>query len=384
MGDSSFFAACHQHLIDFSFKDVSTNDRKMSFQNTTSTNLDSYFNDWILNKGFCDFIIRLIHTDSVFNTTIVVQQNLRAANGYYTNVPLSVSFFDKNWNRIDEKFIMSGANKTLSFNVGFTPALTVIDMDENISFARTKSSATIKTTGFIQFPDALLNLSVTSIKDSAFINIEHHWTNPDRGMCKIPGLYLSNYRYWKVDGIWNQNFKANAYFYYDGTKPSNFNSGYLDHTLIKNTEDSLFLVWRPDANSYWQIVPDSIAGKEMLGNAFDKTGRFVLKDVKKGEYSFAMYNQQLAGISSQNIDDLKNHLNVYPNPSKDLLKVDMNFSHNDGIINIMNMQGKSILQTPCSSMLNSIDIDLSTIQKGIYILQFVDGSNSVTKKISVQ
>lgn len=384
MGDSSFFAACHAHLSAFSFKDVSTNDRKISFQNATTADLNSYFNDWIFNKGFCDFIIRSINTDSAFNTTVLIQQNLRAANGYYTNVPLSISFYDKNWKRSDKSFLMSGASKLFTFNIGFTPALAVIDMDENISYARTKTTATIKTTGFIQYPDALLNLSVTSIKDSVLVNIEHHWTSPDRGMCNIPGLYLSNYRYWKVDGIWDQNFKTNAYFYYDGTTPSNFNGGYLDHTLIKNTEDSLFLVWRTDANSYWQIVPDSIAGKQIGSSAFDKVGRFILKDLKKGEYAFAMYNKQLAGLMLGKNEEMKSLLNIYPNPSNDLLQVDIGFSHNDATIILINTQGKKMLQIPCSSMLSSIKIDLSSLPKGIYFLQFNDGLNNLTKKLSIQ
>lgn len=384
MGDSSFFAACHSHLNDFTFKDVTTNNRKISFQNATTADLNSFFNDWILNKGFCDFRIRSMETDSNYHTTVVIQQDLRAANGYYTNVPLSISFYDKKWSKVTKSFLMSGSNKTLFFDLGITPVLAIIDVDEAISFARSKSTAVIKANGFSQFPDALISLMVTSITDSALINVEHHWTSPDRGMCMVPGLYLSNYRYWKVDGIWPVNFKTIAYFYYDGTTPADFNGGYLDHTLIRNTEDSLFLVWRLNGESYWQIVPDSIAGKQIGNSAFDKTGRFLLKDLKKGEYAFAMYNKALAGIKGTEKDEDQLQMNIYPNPSKELLKIEINFSHQDGIINIINMQGKIVSQTSCSSMLNSIEIDLSSIQKGLYFVQFNDGTNNLTKKISIQ
>ena len=386
MSDSSFFAACHQHLSNFSLKSVTTNDRKIDFQNTTNADLNSYFNDWILKKGFCDFRIKSLSTDSGLTSTIVIVQELRAANGYYTNVPLTVSFYDKNWNSVTKSFLMSGAIKILNYQLDFVPVMAVIDMDEKISFARTKNTDILKSKGLKVYPDGLLNVTVTSITDSAFIHIEHHWTSPDRGMCLIPGLYLSNYRYWKVDGIWPTNFNADAMFYYDGTTPSNFNNGYLDHTFIKNTEDSLFLVWRPDGNSYWQLVPDSIAVKKMGSSLFDKIGWFNVKNLKKGEYAFAMYNKALAGVndlngSNQNIND---QLQVYPNPSKDLIKVALDFAHQDGMIMLMNLQGEIVLSIACSTLLSSIEIDVSIIPKGFYFMHYSDGLLSVNKKIVLE
>ncbi len=383
MGDSAFFAACKSYLNQYKFKDVSTVDLIQHFKPFTNADLSSFFNDWILNPGFCDFVISLMVTDGSLNTKVIVQQNLRAANNYYTNVPLSITFYDQHWNAVTKNFTMSGASKEVSFPLSFSPIFAVIDQDENISYARTKNTVVLKAAGFTQLNDALMGITVTSISDSAMLHVEHHWTAADQSKCTIPGIYVSNYRYWKVDGIWPANFKATAFLNYDGTMPSAFNSGYLDHTFIRQTEDSLVLLWRPDETANWQIVADSIAGKTMGGSKTDKVGRFWLKDLKKGEYVFGMYDVKL-GINEPQESSIKEKILIYPNPSNDIIKIVADFTHQDAVVKLFDIQGRCVLQNSFSSLLQSLEIDVTPLQKGNYILQWNDGVNHVNKNIIIK
>jgi aminopeptidase N len=386
VGDSAFFDASRSYLSRHAFKDVSSYELQKEFTDFTTADILSFFHDWVYNKGFCDFKIQSLFANGA-NAHVTIEQNTRAADDYYRNVPLTITFYDVNWTSNTRSFIMSGNSMAYSFSLPFTPVFAVIDKDEQISYARTKNTAVIKTTGSTTYPDALLSVNVTSITDSALLHLEHHWTAADQVRCNIPGLYLSNYRYWSVDGIWHADFKATAYFSYDGTTPAAMTSGYLDHTLLRATdadsthlEDSLVLLWRQDANSYWQLLPDSIVAKQP-GNLADKKGRFFVKELRQGEYALGMYDQTLAGITDPVL--LDKHLLVYPNPAEELIHLQLDFTHQGASVVIIDMQGRSVLHTSCAAQLNKMDIDVSMIPHGNYILQWNDGRNKLTKKIVI-
>lgn len=382
MGDSAFFAACRSYLNQHTLRSVNTAVLKSHFQQFTPLNLDHFFSNWISSPGFCDFRIRSIHSDASFNTTVIVQQELRAAPAYFSEVPLTITFYSASWEPFTKSFSMSGASTELRVALPFAPVFAVIDRDEQISFARSQNTVVIKSTGLKQLDDALMGVTVNSVTDSALLHVEHHWTRPDQSMCNIPGVYLSNYRYWKVDGIWPAGFAATAFLNYDGSTPSNLTSGYLDHTFIKQTEDSLVLLWRPDGESNWQLVPDSIAGRTMGASKTDKVGRFWLKKLQKGEYAMGMYDQALAGIAKQ--AGIDKQLTVYPNPSKDLVRISVGFAHHDASVTIYDLAGKIVMQVPCSSLLHALDLDVSQLPKGAYTLQFSDGTHRISKKLLLQ
>ncbi len=379
MGDSAFFSTTKAYLNQYQFKDVNTADMLNVFKQYTSADINSYFTNWIYTKGFPDFKIRTISTDGSLNTSVVIEQNLRATNTFYTNVPLTITFYDKNWNSVTKNFVSIGYLTSLNYSLPFTPVLTIIDKDEKISYARTKNTFTTKTNGSVSLTDGLMTLQINAITDSAMFNIEHHWTAANQIYSSTPGLYLSNYRYWNIDGIWPASLSVSGIFQYDGTSPSNFNGGYLDHTLIHLTEDSLRIVWRPNATSNWQIIPDSslILNK---GGLLDKKGSITVKKLQKGEYAFGMFDHTLA--ATEKIIHTEKQIKLYPNPVKGTLHISVDFMHNDAAITILDITGRKHLSTTISSLLNDIDIDISTLPQGIYFLNSND--LNVNKKFIVQ
>jgi hypothetical protein len=211
--------------------------------------------------------------------------------------------------------------------------------------------------------------------------VEHFWTRADQTACKIPGMYVSNYRYWNVSGTLKPGFKATAFFNYDASTPSTNNSGWLDHTLI-NSEDSVFLLYRPDALSDWQLVPDSILVKQMGPSTSDKIGRFWLKDFKLGEYTLGCRNSALAATT--NTKSTQREMKIYPNPTHDILYVTTNFFHSAASIEIHDASGKKIFQTPMADIETTLAIPTHELSEGIYFVKYNDNTSNHTKRVYIK
>jgi len=328
MGDSAFFNACRAFLSKYAFSDVSTDD----FRNTFSSHADStlianFIDQWIKKSGTPAFKVTQIQkkpNGSSWDVTIFVQQLLRTAGQLYTQVPLEITLgneITKQSSTIYFKGNSSSNTEIFNFTLPFEPKLIILNPEQAIAYGVTQQTDTIISTGLKQFPNALITLTNLTIPAASknITHIEHIWARADQNYCIIPGLYVSNYRHWKVSGIWADGFKAEAFLNFDGSRPSN--GGFLDHTLIGQTEDSLVLVYRADANATWAIVNDTLALRQTGPSTTDKIGRFWVKNLKQGEYALACFNKNLAGIrKTENYPNQKRFM-ILPNPANNMIQI---------------------------------------------------------------
>jgi hypothetical protein len=77
-----------------------------------------------------------------------------------------------------------------------------------------------------------------------------------------------------------------------------------------------------------------------------------------------------AGVDDQNQLDIS----VYPNPSSDIVYIDGNYTQLKVVV--YDILGKQVMK---ESITNSIDI--SQLEKGVYILQLSDGAKLTTERI---
>lgn len=93
-------------------------------------------------------------------------------------------------------------------------------------------------------------------------------------------------------------------------------------------------------------------------------------------------------LDATNTEDLgfnEYQINVFPNPTQDLLEVNfIDFPQDENIqLNLLNIDGKFI--QPIERIVDSnITIDLSTLPRGTYLLQFVGKKGSSLKQITLQ
>ncbi len=338
MGDSAFFKACQSYMTKFKGKNATTDDLKSEFQKFTTRNLDLFFKYWINAPGFTAFNIFSWSAqpvgDGTYNLNIRIKQNLRNAPELFREVPMEIYVFDDRREFEVHELILSGLDSLYSLKVDRQPTFLALDFAEKISDAITDDKFISADTLSQILPSALFSCDILKNPDSTLLRVEHFWTSPDHYYLKKSNFLLSSRRYWKVDGIWNQDFKARGYFEFNARKPgSSYNNGYLDDDLDVLNEDSIVLMYRMNPESEWELAPGV---KKLTGTNLDKKATYTVEPLLKGEYAFAKTGVPV-GIPS-----LESNLGlvVYPNPSDHWVYVRFDSEREPYLLEITDLQGR--------------------------------------------
>lgn len=318
LGDTLFFNGLKELLNQNQFSDMDAVEYRDELSSITGFDLDNFFADWIFQGGWPHISIdslTVTPNGGQYDVTVHLRQKLVGRTNYSTQVPLTLTLRDDNWNTFEQTVHSSGMTNTVTITVPFQPTLGYLNRDELISHAVTATYTKVTTTGTKNLSHSNLILQVQSVTDSAFVVVEHHWAAPDPVLDWSKGYQISTQRYWRVDGIWDAGFSTNATFRYSGqTTGSN---GYLDDQLITGSEDSVILLYRPDCSTDWIEFPNYTVS---IGNATDKTGTLNVTGLLKGEYAIALKGQNVGIIENEQYPLVM----IYPNPATGHVTVEAN------------------------------------------------------------
>lgn len=366
MGDEAFFKACAAFQSTYKLKDVSTEDMLASFQQHTSLDLSGFFMQWIKKPGFAHFDMWV--QDNGTNYDVHVKQTPRFNTETYTGVNVTISAFSADWQRYDVNVVINQKEQILEVICPFEPVFWSFDFDDKISDAVTTEWSVIKANGTVVMPQALMNKInyTSSTSDSALLRIEHHWAPAD-GTFGVPeGAVINRQRYWNVDGIWPEGTSISSEIIYSGLVSMSVDYGYLDNELIKITEDSLVLLYRPNAGVAWSLAADYTKN---MGSLFDKRGTISISNLKRGQYALAMYDRKLA--DAKRIRNNKAEFTVFPNPASEELNLVFADKHDCCFIEITNAQGQVVLTEKLKGRSNEKKIDISRLTAGTYFVGVV-------------
>lgn len=377
MGDSAFFEACASFQSTFKFKDVSSEDMESHFQQFTQVDLAPFFVEWIKNKGFAHYAILSVEQDAT-NYKIRIKQNQRFSEIVYSKSVHYIQGFSSEREKKTFKITIEGEDDLISIpknEIPFTPIYWAMDFDQKISDAITDEYMVLSETGTIDMPQALFEGEVSVIPDTTLFRVEHHWVSPDQYFNKLEGVAMSKERFWTVDGVWPEDFKVSGTFKYNGLAPSNNPAaGFLDNDLIKITEDSLVLLYRPNAISDWQLHPDY---EKNMGSAFNKVGEMVVSDLKKGQYAFGIYDHSLLGNEEIVVDQIP--FDMMPNPADSEVVVQLHSKINVRL-EITDRMGIIVKELELKPHDQQIKIDVSDLSAGLYFLGVTDGLRAYERK----
>lgn len=395
LGDSLFFLCLKDYLDAFKFGNASSYDFRDFLSQRSGIDLTSFFDNWVFNPGFPHFSVDSFFTmqnGSDFDVTVFIRQRLKEAPSLYSNIPLDLTFFSENFDSITRTVVFSGGCGIYHATLGFEPAFVAIDIDEKISDAITDNYDIISGTGTYAFDEAMMTLTVTQAPSNALVRVEHNWVAPDPMKDTISGLHISSERYWKVDGIIPDGFTASARITYDGTAAN----GYLDRELITNSEDSLVVLFRPDARSEWSIHPGFTINTQ--GSANNKTGQITINNIRKGEYALGINDHDRAVTDTQAVNtpcavlnagnlplDKSDFIfNVFPNPANDsfLIKLEKPLPH-DSKITILDLSGKAVRQSVMPKGVDKFYVVTDNWSKTAYLIILEDAGGRMTKKVMV-
>lgn len=380
MGDSAFFKACNSYLTRYRFTDVSSYELRDEFQKHTSVNITRFFDDWIFRPGFADLTIvtyEVTPSVSTNSVKIKVRQNTRFTGSLYANLPLLITVFSKDGRKELFTFTHNGYEQEypLQVSADFIPAFVLLNENHLLPLACTYDMQTIKNTGSRTFGNGLLSINVQSIKDSARVLVEHHWTEAEQKITGNSRIRVSNYRYWRVEGDFDSSFAVQANFDYNGSTPSNFNGGWLDHTLNIANEDSVVLLYRRNASEAWTI--HNSYNKLDGGNKTDKIGRLRTNMLLKGEYTIGKYDPTSSVEKTFLQEPEAKIMEVFPNPAQSLIYVSFNFNPNNGNLSIYDSSGRLLKSQNLQSGNPKTELSLSGLNPGFYILHFSDNERRI-------
>ena len=360
MGDQSFFEACKSFQSSFKFKDVTTRDLHTHFQSYTTLDLTGFFEQWVKTPGFAHFnILSATKQDGAYKLTI--KQTPRFNQEVYTNVRLSIAAIASG-KRYDTEVILNQAQQTFSITCPFEPEFWVLDPDDKISDATTTDQVTITSEEQNLTHGMMKKVRLEmSDKDSVQLWVTHHWAPADGSYGKPLGAQLSKERYWEIQGFWNENTQLATQLIYSGLKSTAPDYGFLDANLIRSTEDSLVLLYRPNARSAWSEAQDYTKN---MGSLFDKRGTIDISNLRKGQYCLAMYDASL--LQASNLDK-RPAFKLFPNPASQEINVELS-SPKEGVLEITNMQGQVIHSYPMNGSQLKHKIDISFLASGVYLV----------------
>jgi aminopeptidase N len=368
MGDEDFFEACASFQNEFKFKDVSTDDMKTHFQQFTPLSLTGFFDQWIKEKGFAHFdILWVLNTDATYQVRI--KQTPRFNEVTYKNVVATVTAFSMDFERYDAQVVIMNDEQNFDIACPFEPVFWSFDFDDKISDAVTTDVAIIQPGGVkVDMPQSLMSeIWVNNpTDDSVMLRIEHHWAPADASYGRPAGAVLSKERYWNVDGIWGDDVNITSELIYSGLQSNSLIFGYLDKELIRITEDSLVLLYRPNASSAWAEATDYIKNS---GSLFDKRGIIEVSNLKKGQYTLAMYDASL--LNEKLVTVPKYEFKVFPNPAQDELNLEFAKKHDCCMVEVTNTQGQVVLSEKLKGRSSTKKLDISKLAPGSYFVGVV-------------
>lgn len=378
LGDSLFRVGQQSVLNTFAYNSVNAAQYRDELTAATGVDMTSFFDDWIYAPGFAGYEIdslNVVQNGSDYETTVYIQQKLRAAPHFHTNTPIEITFMAANWEKYTEQIMVSGEFSTAQVTLPFEPVAYFLDEAEKLNIAVMAQDLVItepinKNLGF-----ADIQISVESIVDSAFLRVEHYWVAPDEIGYNPFDATISSTHYWEIDGIIPEDMEGTGTIKYSGiTQP------HLDMDLLPagSSEDSIILVYRQDAFHPWEEHDNYFI---FNASPNDLRGDIVFTGLKKGQYAFA--NGSLPSVSTTNVFE-QNQLTLFPNPTTDKLFIDGELDIKQDLnYRISDITGKLIAFDRLDNFQQQIDV--STLNNGIYIFQIMtkDGESIGVEQFEV-
>ncbi len=361
MGDDAFFPAVRHYLEQYAYNDANSWNLRDALSEHSGMDLTAFFDSWVFNPGFPQFSVdsfNVVANGNQFDTEVFMKQKLRGTEQFFTENKVMLRFVDAQWQHQDVVMDLAGQNGNQTFALDIEPSFVLVNATDIMADAVTRVQRTIKTTGTYDFGHSFCGFDVQEIGDSAWVSVEHNWVAPDDFLEEIPGVRLSDARYWTIKGNFDGKMTIKGKFKYSKT-------GYLDNTLLTNPTDSLMILYRRDASENWHSVPFERFGPFNVGFIY-------VPNMKAGEYTLAVCDETFVG---QN-DIPKEEIRVFPNPSNGIVMLE---NLPKGEYSILNSDGKCVQKGYAKDSRLQIKLD----QKGVYVFRIFDGTTRINKKLLI-
>jgi len=383
MGDSLFFPAVRAYLNNHPYSDVSSDDLRNDLAASSGISMTDYFATMIGMQGFPhvsvdSFIVT--PNGNNFDVAVYMREKMKGNNQPFT-LPVDLNFTGIA-NDTSITVTVNTFTNSFLFTLPFSPDWVGVDRTDKLSDATSDYEVQATDTITYNFPETYSKIQVINTGGgNSTVRLINNYVTPDPFSVNTDFVRLSDYHYYKVEGIFAPGFLAKGSFGYDGSV--NFTTGYLDNTLITGTakEDSLLIYYRPHAGMNWELVNGYTIN--FNGSHLDKKGWVVVDTLKTGEYVLGVhdFNTGMVSFSGRN-----SKLKIVPNPASDHCSISFKVPVNkNSTIVIADISGKVVFSTPVFSYQENIEWDTFYMANGTYLVTLTtDGEKIASEKIVVR
>lgn len=300
LGDDLFRSAQQKVLQQYAYSNLTAYTYRDALAEAAGVDLTDFFNRWVFDIGFYDFVISDFHALDFSQHTheITIKQKLLKSNGFCKDAPVVITFVDQDNKLHNQRVLCTGEVTTIPLDLTIQPKAVFINYPQTLNLAQFNSLQKIVKTGNIPFSYANLSMSVSEYRDSTWAYMENHYTAPDAA--QNPNIVVNDKHFWKLTIADPDNIDMTGKIEYNYT---------WDGLLLQVSEDSIQLLYRPNGIEDWTIYPYCT---KKMGSAVDKKGSFLLSKVLQGEYTTG--NLDPAILNTKEI--LVAESQFFPNPAK--------------------------------------------------------------------
>ncbi|MCB0521155.1 MAG: T9SS type A sorting domain-containing protein [Lewinellaceae bacterium] len=377
LGDTLFSKGMTSILETYKYESVDAELFRDQLTAATGVDMTSFFDDWIFSPGFACYELDSVRVEPTaipeeWKATVHVQQKLRAAPHFHTNAPVSITFYDENWNTYTTQFMMSGEFGSADLTVPFQPVWQILNDDNRLNLARVQDKKVEYGPGTVKFDFAeIYDFEILQSSDSALLSAVHYWAGADPISPNPTNVKVSDTHFWRLGGILPADFVAKGRFSYSGTNTDDF-----DYNLLQNTDDSLILIWRPNPSAPWLQYP--FYTKQSFNGKF---GRIYLDNMLPGDYAFAYGDLPMATALSDQIKGTA-RISVYPNPASEQFSINGVVPGAKRIhVALYDMVGKMLKQSTvrADGGIFQCQMDIPGLAPGMYLVKAGDEDGRLLK-----
>lgn len=374
MGDSLFSSAQSAVLNDFAFSAVDAEEYRDHLTDVSGIDMAPFFDAWIFNAGWSNFEKESMSVEAMgneFEVTLTVQQRLRGTDQLHDQVPLSVTYFDANWQEYTTSFYASGELSTATMMVPFEPALAVLNHNQELNLGRVNEFYQLTEEGGINASAVdVFSINIEEIEAPALLNVVHHWTAPDPHAFPEQ-IKMSGTHYWTIDGIFSEDFSMKVIMRYAG----GIND--LDYDLVEENDDFIRLMYRSSPDEEWEEYPF------VTYTPFGSGGLARMDVTLPGDYAFANVYEE---VSVNNIME-EASLRLSPNPAQDVARLELDFpeASTDYELGVYDLNGRIVYAAdyPQSPFLD-VTLPTNNLPDGLYVLTITNGVGYRAVELVVQ
>ncbi|MEO7174201.1 MAG: M1 family metallopeptidase [Saprospiraceae bacterium] len=305
--DSLFASGQRKMLEDNLYANLNAHTYQEQMSLATGVDMTDYFNNWVFNPGWADYEIdslRSTQSGGDWQVQTFVQQKLRGTSQIHKQDPVWVRFIGSELQYEDRRFVADEEFSEFDVTIPFQPVAASINPDNHLNIASFVDGGKIYTGKTFSSGNTRISLDFNKLVDTSLLYVEHHWTAPDPMLVNPQNIQLSSTSYWNVVGIIHEGslVKANI----------NYSKGNeLDNELLLVNEDSLLLMYRPDASAEWSVYAHYVQWKF---SPTDGNGFLKIDELLPGQYALAKGPQPIS--ATDNLSTATN-IQLFPNPAQE-------------------------------------------------------------------